>query len=47
MNEDLRTGPHHIKLVPIGDQVEILEPVSLRDEFVNMTQSLHGIYHPA
>lgn len=34
-------------LMGFGNQVEILEPVSLRDEFVNMTQSLHGIYHPA
>lgn len=34
-------------LMGFGDQVEILEPVSLRDEFANMTQSLHGIYHPA
>ena len=33
-------------LMGFGDQVEILEPVSLRDEFVNMTQSLHRIYHP-
>ena len=32
-------------LMGFGDQVEILEPVSLRDEFVNMTQSLYGMYH--
>lgn len=30
-----------------GDQVEVLEPASLREEFVNMTHSLHGIYHSA
>lgn len=34
-------------LLGFGDQVEVLEPASLREEFVNMTQSLHGIYHPA
>ena len=32
-------------LLGFGDQVEVLEPASLRDEFVNMTQSLHEIYH--
>ena len=28
-----------------GQEVEVLEPTSLRDEFVNMAQSLHGVYH--
>jgi predicted DNA-binding transcriptional regulator YafY len=32
-------------LLGFGDQVEVLEPASLRDEFVNMSQSLHSIYH--
>lgn len=32
-------------LLGFGDQVEVLEPSALRDEFVNMTQSLHSIYH--
>jgi predicted DNA-binding transcriptional regulator YafY len=31
-------------LMGFGEGVEVLEPVSLRDEFVNMAQSLHGIY---
>ena len=34
-------------LLGFGDQVEVLEPSSLRDEFVTMAQSLHGIYYPA
>ena len=34
-------------LLGFGDQVEVLEPASLRDEFVNTTRSLHGIYHAA
>jgi predicted DNA-binding transcriptional regulator YafY len=34
-------------ILGFGDQVEVLEPASLREEFVNMTQSLHGIYHAA
>jgi len=33
-------------LLGFADQVEVLEPASLRDAFVNMSQSLHGIYHP-
>ncbi len=33
-------------LLGFADQVEVLEPKSLRIEFVEMTQSLHGIYHP-
>ena len=33
-------------LLGFGDQVEVLEPTSLRGTFVNMSQSLHGIYHP-
>lgn len=33
-------------LMGFGDQVEVLEPLSLRHEFVNMAQSLHGIYLP-
>lgn len=33
-------------LLGFGDQAEVMEPLSLRNEFVNMTQSLHGIYHP-
>ena len=32
-------------LLGFGDQVEVLEPASLREEFVKMTRSLHGIYH--
>lgn len=32
-------------LMGFGEGVEILEPASLRDEFVNMAQALHGIYH--
>ncbi len=34
-------------LLGFGDQVEVLEPTSLREEFVNTTRSLHGIYHAA
>ena len=33
-------------LLGFGDQVEVLKPSALRKEFVNMSQSLHGIYHP-
>ena len=29
-----------------ADQVEVLEPAFLRDEFVNMSQSMHGVYRP-
>ena len=32
-------------LLGFGGQVEVLEPASLREEFVTTTQSLHGIYH--
>lgn len=32
-------------LMAFGDQVEVLEPGDLRDEFVTMSQALHGIYH--
>ncbi len=32
-------------LLGFADQVEVLEPTSLRNEFVDMTQSMHGIYH--
>lgn len=32
-------------LLGFGDQVEVLEPASLREEFANTTQSLHGIYY--
>lgn len=32
-------------LMAFGDQVEVLEPANLRDEFINVSQSLHGIYH--
>lgn len=32
-------------LLGFGNQVEVLEPISLREEFVNTAQSLHGIYH--
>lgn len=32
-------------LLGFGDQMEVLEPSTLREEFVNMTQSLHSIYH--
>ncbi len=31
-------------LMAFGDQVEVLEPVNLREDFVNVSQSLHGIY---
>lgn len=34
-------------LLGFGNQVEVLAPVSLREEFVNSSQSLHGIYHAA
>jgi predicted DNA-binding transcriptional regulator YafY len=34
-------------LLAFGGQVEVLEPSSLREEFVNTTQSLHSIYHAA
>jgi predicted DNA-binding transcriptional regulator YafY len=34
-------------LMGFGECVEVLEPVSLRDEFVNMAQSLNEIYNPA
>lgn len=34
-------------LMGFGDKVEVLEPLSLHEEFVKMTQSLHGIYHAA
>ena len=33
-------------LLGFADQVEVLEPTSLREEFVNMSQSLHVVYHP-
>lgn len=33
-------------LLGFADQVEVLEPASLRDEFVSMAQSLHGVYYP-
>lgn len=33
-------------LLGFADQVEVLEPLSLRDEFMNTTQALCGIYHP-
>lgn len=32
-------------LLGFGDQVEVLEPTSLREEFVNTTQIIHSIYH--
>lgn len=32
-------------LMAFGDQVEVLEPANLREEFVSISQSLHGIYH--
>lgn len=32
-------------LMGFGDQVEVLEPANLRDEFIAASQSLHGIYH--
>lgn len=32
-------------LLGFGDQVEVLEPSSLRGEFADISQSLHGIYH--
>ena len=32
-------------LLGFGNQVEVLAPVSLREEFINTAQSLHGIYH--
>jgi predicted DNA-binding transcriptional regulator YafY len=32
-------------LMGFGDWLEVLEPASLRDEFSNMAQSLHHIYH--
>lgn len=32
-------------LMGFGDQIEVLEPISLRDEFVVMAQSLHEIYN--
>ena len=31
-------------LLGFGNQVEVIEPTSLREEFVNMSQSLHNIY---
>lgn len=34
-------------LMGFGEGVEVLEPASLRQEFVNMAQSLHEIYHAA
>lgn len=34
-------------LLGFGNQVEVLEPVSLRAEFINTAQTLHGIYHAA
>lgn len=34
-------------LLGFGNQVEVLAPVSLREEFINTSQSLHGIYHAA
>ena len=34
-------------LMGFGEGVEVLEPVTLRNEFVNMVQSLHGIYQTA
>lgn len=33
-------------LLGFGDQVEVLEPESLRDEFVSLSLSLHNLYHP-
>lgn len=33
-------------LMAFGDQMEVLEPASLRDEFINVSHSLHDIYHP-
>ncbi|TXT26557.1 MAG: transcriptional regulator-like protein [Gallionellaceae bacterium] len=32
-------------LLGFGDQVEVLDPATLREEFVAISQSLHGIYH--
>jgi len=33
-------------LMAFGDQVEVLEPANLREEFVSVSKSLQGIYHP-
>jgi len=32
-------------LLGFSDQVEVLEPAALRGEFINMSQSLHDVYH--
>ncbi|MDP3817763.1 MAG: WYL domain-containing protein [Methylotenera sp.] len=32
-------------LMGFGNRLEVLEPASLQDEFSNMAQSLHHIYH--
>lgn len=32
-------------LLGFGNQVEVLEPISLRKQFINTAQSLHGVYH--
>ena len=32
-------------LLGFADQVEVIQPQSLRNEFIDMSQSLHGIYH--
>ena len=34
-------------LMGFGGGVEVIKPVSLRQEFIDMTQSLHGIYQVA
>jgi predicted DNA-binding transcriptional regulator YafY len=33
-------------LLGFGNQVEVMKPSSLREEFISTAQSLHGIYHP-
>jgi predicted DNA-binding transcriptional regulator YafY len=33
-------------LLGFGDQVEVLEPATLREEFAGISQSLHDLYHP-
>jgi predicted DNA-binding transcriptional regulator YafY len=33
-------------LMGFGDQVEVLEPTSLRDEFSALSKSMNKIYHP-
>lgn len=40
------TSQLHWWLKGFGQEVEVLEPTSLRDEFVNMTQSIGEIYSP-